>query len=328
MVPRSSIKQDPLLDYYNRFSNEERPADITEKNFLPPSEGSGFVTCCRLESGFCAGYYNLMFYEDSTFSYTPAVTNSGISLFRMNFSLMEQGASENFYAPHFLTNNRVNFNAINFGRLGFLPKNKNYKSIEFIFSSEWLIRNYQVSSNQLFTFIRFLSAKKDPSILLDLLDHRTVEQANIIATDLDRVNIALLHLKAKIFSFIDAFFQKALERAEGNLQKGKGLQYAIIKDVEKYLGNYYGDELPSIAELANQFNISTSTLKRQFKLIYHKNIYSYYLEQKMTLGLSMLEDNKASVSEIAYSLGYQKVNSFSKIFKKRFGILPSQVQIA
>lgn len=143
---------------------------------------------------------------------------------------------------------------------------------------------------------------------------------------MEQKHIELLQVKAKVYPFVDLFFQKTTERNQPNQKKGKARQNALIREVEKSLANYYSEELPSIPELAGMFNISPSRLKRQFKLMYHKNIYSYYLEQKMTIGFAMLEENKASVSEIAYSLGYQKVNSFSKIFKKHYGILPSEVQ--
>jgi AraC-like DNA-binding protein len=34
------------------------------------------------------------------------------------------------------------------------------------------------------------------------------------------------------------------------------------------------------------------------------------------------------VSEIAYSLGYENVSSFNRLFKRRFGVTPSEFRAA
>jgi AraC-like DNA-binding protein len=287
--------------------------------------GNGRVQCFGLEEGFCAGYYDIILSDDTTFSYPSAGNSLANSLFRMTFSLSARFSEDSFYAPHFLTNNCISIYAINFGRLAFLPKGKRYKSIEFIFSREWLLKNYSASQDHLFKLIQFFVIKKDPRMLSELMDQSTLEKANNIATDLDNESIPFLHIKAGVFNFVDFFFQKALQRSEISLKKKHALQYAIISEVEKSLSRYYSEELPNICNLAKEFNISSSTLKRQFKLIFKKNIYSYYLEQKMAIGMVMLKEKNASVSEIAYRLGYQKINSFSKIFKKQYGVLPSEL---
>ncbi len=295
---------------------------MVEKQILASPEGKGTVTAYVLEPGFCVGCYDILFHEDASFSYSP---ESQSLLYRLIFCFSAPFPGGDFFAPHFLTNNKTSFFNINFRRQGFLPKEKNYKSLEFIFSRDWLITNCAASAQKILLLINLLARNEETAHLEEFVDEFSFEVAKSIASELENENVSILHLKSRIFNFLDTFFKKTLLRANLNNKKGKALQYAVVGEIEKNLSKFPNDELPNIATLAKEFNIGSSTLKRQFKLIYNKSIYHYYLEHKMAIGMALLEEPNASVSEIAYKLGYQKINSFSKIFKKHYGILPSEV---
>src|SRR5258708_19682421 len=62
-----------------------------------------------------------------------------------------------------------------------------------------------------------------------------------------------------------------------------------IRQVEQRLVQSLQDMLPSQKQLAKEFALSESTLKRHFKAIYGKTIYEYYLEKKMNLAKCLLQ---------------------------------------
>jgi AraC-like DNA-binding protein len=321
LTQNSTLNTDPLLHYFqDQIGVEHRPR-VLEKKVIPSSLGTGSVTCFAIEEGICAGYYDVVFLNDLHYCFPAQEENTGNSLFRLVFSLSQERTDEFIYSP---AHNKSSLYSINFERRAFLSGNKPYKSVELIFSREWLTRNYSNTSGKIFKLIQLLSKKKNPTLLQEVLDKSTYKIAHKVAADLQQKNISLLCIKAQIFTLLNNFFQRTVQRSQRNLKKNQALYHRQIKEIEKKLSQYYTEELPNIAVLAKEFNISSSTLKRQFKLIFNKSIYHYYLEQKMALGFAMLEEKNASVSEIAYRLGYQKINSFSKIFKKHYGILPSQ----
>lgn len=313
---------DPLLRFYSEFSRSDRRVYLKACEPIPTEEGSGTYNLLALEEGFCVGCYDIFYLEDTTFRYT-AIDKA--ILYRLVFSFSQQFPGGDFYAPHFLTNNKAGFSAINFKRLAFLPKQKYYRSLEFIFSRDWLLNNCQASAAKILSLVQLLAESEDRSVLQDLLDDVSYGNAKSIAAELENEHSSTLHLKSSIYSFVDWFFQKSLRRSRLINKSKKTLQHAILSEIEKSLSEFQGEEVPNINALAKEFNIGSSTLKRQFKLIYKKSIYHYYLEQKMAMGKSMLQEPNASVSAIAYKLGYQKINSFSKIFKKHYGMLPSEV---
>jgi AraC-like DNA-binding protein len=320
------LTEDPLLHYYHRVNQSPTLHHSLELNAVPPEIGKGAVTCLFIEEGICAGYYDIEFSEDQHFSFPANNQDAETPVFRLVFSLGANTVCEEGRSPFWITTNKTSFYSINFERTAFLPKNKRYRSIDLIFSKEWLDMNFSSKSERVYNLVQVLSKKKNPTLLLELLDKSTYIVAENIACGLKQNNIALLSIKAQVFTLLNNFFHRALQRSQRNLKKNQALYYDQIKAIEKSLAQYYTEELPKISALAKEFNISPSTLKRHFKHIYNRSIYDYYLEQKMALGMAMLEEKKSSVSEVAYRLGYHKVNSFSKIFKKHFGILPSQCE--
>lgn len=325
MDPSSTLTEDPLLHYYHRVlgtSIQHSP----EKSSVSPAIGKGAVTCFFIEEGICAGYYDVEFFEDQRFSFPANTKDKGKPLFRLVFSLGASTEGEG-RSPFWITKNKTSFYSINFERIASLPKNKRYRSVDLIFSKEWLDSNFSSKSERAYRLIQLLARKKNPTLLLELLDKTTYLVAENIAAGLETNKISLLSIKAQIFTLLNNFFHRVLQRSQRNIKKNQALYYDQIKEIERSLSKYYTEELPKISALAKEFNISASTLKRHFKHIFNRSIYDYYLEQKMALGMAMLEEKKSSVSEVAYRLGYHKVNSFSKIFKKHFGILPSQLII-
>jgi|GEM_PF-2746431 len=80
----------------------------------------------------------------------------------------------------------------------------------------------------------------------------------------------------------------------------------------------------TVAQLAKLVGMSESSLKRGFKTAFGNTIFGYLYELRMDQARILLHDNRYSVAEVAYQIGYQHSQHFSAAFKRRFGYLPSQ----
>ncbi len=80
----------------------------------------------------------------------------------------------------------------------------------------------------------------------------------------------------------------------------------------------------TVAELANNHNMSIRKLQQLFVQVFGKNISEFALSEKMNKAKDLLNTKQYSVSEIGYFLGYSNLSHFSKAFKKQFGINPKQ----
>ncbi|WP_321332591.1 AraC family transcriptional regulator [uncultured Bacteroides sp.] len=81
---------------------------------------------------------------------------------------------------------------------------------------------------------------------------------------------------------------------------------------------------PVIKELAAYANMSSSKLKRLFKQIFGNSIFSYYQEFRMKEAARLLKEEKLSVSDVGYQLGFTNLSHFSRAFKEHIGMKPKQ----
>jgi AraC-like DNA-binding protein len=81
---------------------------------------------------------------------------------------------------------------------------------------------------------------------------------------------------------------------------------------------------PVIKELAVYANMSPSKLKRLFRQIFGNSIFSYYQTFRMKEAARLLKEEKLSVSDVGYQLGFTNLSHFSRIFQEHIGMKPKQ----
>jgi len=79
---------------------------------------------------------------------------------------------------------------------------------------------------------------------------------------------------------------------------------------------------PVITELAKQIGINQDKLKRGFKQIFDRTIRNFIIEERLSIARIMLLQSEKQIGEIAYAIGYSNKSYFSRIFKKKYGVLP------
>ena len=82
-------------------------------------------------------------------------------------------------------------------------------------------------------------------------------------------------------------------------------------------------QIREIKEVAGHCRMSEYHFFRRFKEVYKRTPYQYITEQKMHFAKQLLKGSKRSVSEIAACCNFPDVFSFSKAFKKFYGVPPS-----
>ncbi len=80
----------------------------------------------------------------------------------------------------------------------------------------------------------------------------------------------------------------------------------------------------TIEEIASRLNLDRTYFYAIFKRKVGISPKQYLLSHRMNIAASLINDQKVSVSIAAYSVGYTDIFSFSKMFKKHFGVSPTQ----
>jgi len=83
----------------------------------------------------------------------------------------------------------------------------------------------------------------------------------------------------------------------------------------------------TVAEYAALLNKSPKTLSNLFSKLTNKSPLQYIQDRKMLESRRLLRFTDKSIKEIAYEIGFEDLQSFSRFFKKIEGISPSQFKV-
>ncbi|GHV81922.1 transcriptional regulator [Spirochaetia bacterium] len=84
---------------------------------------------------------------------------------------------------------------------------------------------------------------------------------------------------------------------------------------------YSAINLPNISD---EIGISTSRLNEIFKTYTSMTPYQYFIHIKILKAESLLEQEDASIKEVAFRLGFEDQHYFSRLFRNKTGIAPSE----
>lgn len=137
---------------------------------------------------------------------------------------------------------------------------------------------------------------------------------------------------------IDSFFGRALAETCASLLMIEltkrsqltfaGLQALKIHNDKQILSiqNWLEDNLNSsenINEIATRFNMSPRNFVRRFKAATNEVPSNYIQKLRIEKAKYLLESSTKTIDTIAYSVGYQDVQYFRRLFKKISGMTPS-----
>lgn len=83
----------------------------------------------------------------------------------------------------------------------------------------------------------------------------------------------------------------------------------------------------SLHDLAYLSGKSLSTFKRDFQAIYHTSPLKWIRNRRLDKAEKMLLETTLSVTDICYSTGFENIAHFSRVFKLRFGLAPSEFRL-
>lgn len=104
--------------------------------------------------------------------------------------------------------------------------------------------------------------------------------------------------------------------------------HQILERLEKLLTNYFNSDdliskgLPTVQYVANKLNVSPSYLGGILRMLTGQNTQQHIHEKLIEKAKEKLSTTNLSISEIAYELGFEHSQSFSKLFKTKTQLSP------
>ena len=163
----------------------------------------------------------------------------------------------------------------------------------------------------------FLSEKEEEMIASIMLNIEQEYRANIdkFSQDLIAAQLELLLTYAGRF-----YHRQFLTRKISN--------HKTLNKLEDLLTIYFNSDdlikrgLPTVAYIADTLNVSPSYLSGLLKTLTGQSTQQHIHEKLIEKAKERLSTTTLSVSEIAYTLGFEHSQSFSKLFKKKTNLSP------
>lgn len=178
------------------------------------------------------------------------------------------------------------------------------------------IRQYEFFSYSVYEAL-YLSDKEE-AMLNTIVQNIEQEYCANIDRFSQSVIIAQLEL---LLTYSERFYQRQfITRKVAN--------HEILTKLEDLLDNYFKSDmltqkgLPSVTFIAENLNISPGYLSGLLKSLTGQNTQQHLHNKLIELAKEKLSTTQLTVSEIAYELGFEHLQSFSKLFKTKTRLSP------
>ncbi len=163
----------------------------------------------------------------------------------------------------------------------------------------------------------FLSDKEETMINGIVANIKNEYQSNL---DQFSQDIIIAHLET-LLNYSERFYQRQfITRKKSNHQ--------ILGRLDQLLTDYFdGDDLalkglPTVQYISEHLNVSPTYLRSLLKTLTGLNTQQHIHEKLIEKAKEKLSTTDLTVSEIAYELGFEQMQSFSKLFKTKTKVSP------
>ncbi|MCR4757007.1 MAG: AraC family transcriptional regulator [Butyrivibrio sp.] len=198
-----------------------------------------------------------------------------------------------------------------------------YKGIEISIDLKQLrlsegieLSSYGITSDWLKKYI-----KRDSSDFgMQLAGAKLLKIAENLYKDLLDNDKTLFDYRYQVLSMLYEIKNEEAIRPHSIMLVSKG-QRRIANEVAKELTADLTKHI-TIEQLSQKYNISQSSLKKYFEMVYGKTISFYQKEKRMEKAGKLIIEKKKSIGEIASECGYENQSKFSSAFKAYTGSTP------
>ncbi|SIN88615.1 helix-turn-helix domain-containing protein [Chitinophaga niabensis] len=163
----------------------------------------------------------------------------------------------------------------------------------------------------------FLSQKEEKTINGIIANIRQEYHTNM---DKFSQNIIVSHLET-LLNYSERFYERQFITR-------KITSHIVLNRLEELLNDYFNDEdliskgLPTVQLFANELNVSPNYLSRLLKTLTGQSTQQLIHDKLIDKAKERLSTTELSVSEIAYELGFEHPQSFTKLFKSKTNLSP------
>lgn len=124
----------------------------------------------------------------------------------------------------------------------------------------------------------------------------------------------------------DSYNPMAYENEYEKQAKTRKVSALLIQKLYDYILANLEEPLPSLKVLSRQFGTNEYKLKDGFRHFFKTSIYQFYNDERLKRAYFMIEHSGIPLKNISVMNGFNNYPTFSKSFKKRFGLSPNEMK--
>jgi AraC family transcriptional activator of pobA len=163
-------------------------------------------------------------------------------------------------------------------------------------------------------------SEKEETLITGIAQHIAQEYHATIDKFSQSVIVAQLEV---ILTYADRFYQRQFITRQIS-------SHQVLTRVEALLAEYFNSDsltekgLPTVSYVAEALNLSPGYLSELLKVLTGQTTQQHIHDKLIEKAREQLSTTALSVSEIAYSLGFEHLQSFSKLFKAKTSLSPME----
>lgn len=210
--------------------------------------------------------------------------------------------------------------------------------------SDKAVRSFTINFCPEFRMKKFADMMTCDSKLLDDPDYEPIKELNFfsklysydseVATKIfelksyiDGLNYNSLYINEKLSNILEGMYKlncKVLKDTEGITAEKYSTRVELYKRLTRakdYIDSNFMKEV-SLETLGKVSSMNQFHFLRKFKQFYNKTPHQYLTEVRLTEAGTLLKNSKHTVTDVCMEVGFDSPASFSKLFKKNFGVSP------
>ncbi len=287
---------------------------------IPPEKGKGYLRGLLLGNSIGVMIRDYELYEDlvAIRNLSPNTPERII----MNFSNVFP--SKTVESPSKNSVQYLPFVQVGKGELKFeqfYPSHTRYRSILMTIDSKNLkpLIGSQVENSILSTIL-----ESEQSLLFEEMLSPQIQKVALEMAENEIPNeLSQFYYRLKAEEMICLLFTELLKRKNTKVSVLNELDVQKVYEIRDRILEHL-DSPPNLSTLARSAGFSESKLKRLFKQIFGSSLFSYYQGFRIQEAARLLKENKLTVSEVGYAMGFTNLSHFSRAFEQHIGMKPKK----
>ena len=142
--------------------------------------------------------------------------------------------------------------------------------------------------------------------------------------DMDELHVVINNLINKTLRLRGKYSGSQQQKGKVVETNVKGNDEALMERIMKVVNEHLSDSNFNVETMTKEVGISRAQLHRKMKEMTGLSVSEFVRNIRLEQAVRLLKEQKINVTQVAYTVGFSNLAHFSTVFRKQFGVSPSE----